>query len=158
MDRTTGQQRRRHVEPRVARGWSYSLLRAFTTIISRDVSVRGVINDMCEGFTAIYVDFLGYDEVSHHSGPERFDTLTVLRDLDRQVARIGRATQWTPRPCKVVVLSDHGQTQGATFQQRTGETLAERGCAHLTSRHIALQRTGRPGVGYGRRAMRGLTT
>ena len=25
---------------------------------------------------------------------------------------------WTPRPYKIVVLSDHGQTQGATFQQR----------------------------------------
>lgn len=119
------QQRRRRVEPRVHRGWSYSLLRAFTTIISRDVSVRGVINDMCEGFAAIYVDFLGYDEVSHHSGPERADTLAVLRDLDRQVARIGRAARWTPRPYEIVVLSDHGQTQGATFLQRTGESLAE---------------------------------
>jgi hypothetical protein len=28
-----------------------------------------------------------------------------------------------PRPYKIVVLSDHGQTQGATFEQRTGETL-----------------------------------
>ena len=67
--RAAGTQRRRDVEPRVPRGWSYSLLRAFTTIISRDVSVEGVINDMCEGRAAIYVDFLGYDEVAHHSGP-----------------------------------------------------------------------------------------
>ena len=74
-------------------GWTYSLLRAFTTIISRDVSVQGVINDMCEGRAAIYVDFLGYDEVSHHSGPERIDTLAVLRDLDRQIARIERAAR-----------------------------------------------------------------
>ena len=28
-------------------------------------------------------------------------------------------------PYKIVVLSDHGQTQGATFEQRTGQTLAE---------------------------------
>ncbi len=123
--RAAGEQRRRDVEPRVHRGWSYSFLRAFTTIISRDVSVHGVINDMCEGRAAIYVDFLGYDEVSHHSGPERADTLAVLRDLDRQIARIARAAECTPRPYHVVVLSDHGQTQGATFEQRTGETLAE---------------------------------
>ena len=121
--RAAAEQRRRRVEPRVHRGWSYSLLRAFTTIISRDVSVHGVINDMAEGFAAIYVDFLGYDEVSHHSGPERVDTLAVLRDLDRQVARIARAVQWMPLPYKVVVLADHGQTQGATFVQRTGETF-----------------------------------
>ena len=80
-------QRRRGVEPRVERGWVYSLLRTFTTVITRDVAVQGVMNDMCEGRAAIYVDMLGYDEVAHHSGPERIDTLAVLRDLDRQVRR-----------------------------------------------------------------------
>ena len=118
-------QRRRGVEPRVERGWVYALLRTFTTIITRDVSVQGVMNDMCEGRSAIYVDLLGYDEVAHHSGPERVEALGVLRDLDRQLARIERVTKWTPRPYKIVVLSDHGQTQGATFEQRTGMTLAE---------------------------------
>ena len=85
------QQRRRDVEPRVHRGWMYALLRSFTTVVSRDVCVNGVLNDVCEGRAAIYVDLLGYDEVSHHSGPERSDTLAVLRDLDRQIARIERA-------------------------------------------------------------------
>ena len=117
-------QRRRGVEPRVERGWVYALLRTFTTVVTRDVSVQGVVNDMCEGRAAIYVDLLGYDEVAHHSGPERVDALAVLRDLDRQVGRIERTTKWTPRPYKIVVLSDHGQTQGATFEQRTGQTLA----------------------------------
>lgn len=119
------QQRRRGVEPRVERGWVYALLRTFTTVVTRDVSVQGVVNDMCEGRAAIYVDMLGYDEVAHHSGPERVDALAVMRDLDRQVGRIERAATWTPRPYKIVVLSDHGQTQGATFEQRTGQTLAE---------------------------------
>jgi uncharacterized membrane protein YvlD (DUF360 family) len=118
-------QRRRDVEPRVERGWSYALLRTFTTVVTRDVSVQGVINDMCEGRAAIYVDLLGYDEVSHHSGPERADTLAVLRDLDRQLRRIERARRYMPRPYEIVVLSDHGQTQGATFEQRTGQTLAD---------------------------------
>ena len=54
-------QRRRGVEPRVERGWVYALLRTFTTIITRDVSVQGVMNDMCEGRATIYVDMLGYD-------------------------------------------------------------------------------------------------
>ena len=119
-----GRQRRRGVEPRVERGWVYALLRTFTTVVTRDVSVQGVVNDMCEGRTAIYVDLLGYDEVAHHSGPERVDALAVLRDLDRHVGRIERAATWAPRPYKLVVLSDHGQTQGATFEQRTGQTLA----------------------------------
>jgi uncharacterized membrane protein YvlD (DUF360 family) len=118
-------QRRRDVEPRVERDWTYALLRTFTTVVTRDVSVQGVLNDMCEGRASIYVDLLGYDEVAHHSGPERVDALAVLRDLDRQLGRIERVTRWAPRPYKIVVLSDHGQTQGATFVQRTGQTLAE---------------------------------
>ncbi len=120
-----GRQRRRGVEPRVERSWTYALLRTFTTVVTRDVAVQGVQNDMCEGRAAIYVDLLGYDEVAHHSGPERVDSLAVLRDLDRQLGRIERTTRWTPRPYKLVVLSDHGQTQGATFAQRSGLTLAE---------------------------------
>ena len=68
-------QRRRGVEPRVERGWVYALLRTFTTVVTRDVSVQGVINDIYEGRAAIYVDMLGYDEVAHHSGPERVDAL-----------------------------------------------------------------------------------
>ena len=119
------QQRRRGVEPRVHRGWTYALLRAFTTVVSRDVCVQGVVNDMGEGRAAIYVDMLGYDEVAHHSGPERVDSLAVLRDIDRSIRRIDHARAWAPRPYRVVVLSDHGQTQGATFVQRTGQTLAQ---------------------------------
>ena len=118
-------QRRRGVEPRVERGFVYALLRAFTTVVSRDVCVAGVLQDMAEGRAVIYVDLLGYDEVSHHSGPERSDTLAVLRDIDKQVARIERATRWAARPYRIVALSDHGQTQGATFASRAGETLAD---------------------------------
>ena len=91
-------QRRRGVEPRVRRGWTYALLRSFTTVVSRDVCVNGVVNDVCEGRAAIYVDLLGYDEVSHHSGPERSDTMAVLRDIDHQIGRIERAFQWAPGP------------------------------------------------------------
>jgi uncharacterized membrane protein YvlD (DUF360 family) len=123
--RAARDQIRRGVEPRVSRNWTYALLRAFTTIISRDVCVNGVLNDMAEGRDAIYIDFLGYDEVSHHSGPLREDTLRVLRDIDRQIARFERAIPFAPRPYRIVVLSDHGQTQGATFEDRYGESLAE---------------------------------
>ncbi len=123
--RAARDQIRRGVEPRVSRNWTYALLRAFTTVISRDVCVNGVVNDMAEGRAAIYIDFLGYDEVSHHSGPLREDTLRVLRDIDRQIARFERAARWAPRPYRIVVLSDHGQTQGATFDERYGQSLAE---------------------------------
>lgn len=116
---------RRDVSPRVHRSWSYAFLRAVTTVVSRDVCVLGVLTDMCEGRAAIYVDLLGYDEVAHHSGPERADTLAVLRDIDHQIGRIDRARRFAPRPYRLVVLSDHGQTQGEPFTDRAGESLAD---------------------------------
>src|SRR4029077_3426911 len=73
-----------------------------------------------------------YDEVAHHSGLERADTLEALRKLDQQFGRIDRARRYAARPYEIVVLSDHGQTQGATFKQRNGyglDDLVERSLA-----------------------------
>jgi len=73
----------------------------------------------------VYADFVGYDEVAHHSGVERHESLEALRRLDRELARIERAAAEAPRPYRIVVLSDHGQSLGATFKQRYGESLAD---------------------------------
>src|SRR5262249_28082978 len=53
------------------------------------------------------------------------DTLEALRKLDEQFGRIDRARRYAPRPYVIVVLSDHGQTQGATFKQRNGYSLED---------------------------------
>jgi len=49
----------------------------------------------------------------------------VLRQHDEELARLERAAEHAPRPYQLVVLSDHGQTQGAPFRQRYGQTLEE---------------------------------
>ena len=49
----------------------------------------------------------------------------MLRKIDQQFGRIARARQYAARPYEIVVLSDHGQTQGATFLQRNGYGLDE---------------------------------
>jgi hypothetical protein len=116
-------QRRRDVRPRGYRGGRYPLLRAAVCVAIRDLIVVGVLTDMMRGRPAVYATFSGYDEVAHHSGLERGDTLEALRKLDQQIGRINRARRFAPRPYKVVVLSDHGQTQGATFEQRNGYGL-----------------------------------
>jgi hypothetical protein len=88
---------------------------------------------MMKGRPAIYATFASYDEVAHHSGLEREDTLEALRKLDQQFARIERARPYAARPYELVILSDHGQTQGATFRQRNGyglDELVERNLAH----------------------------
>ena len=116
-------QRRRDVRPRGHRGGVYPLLRAAVCVFARDLIVYGVLTDMMKGRPAIYATFSSYDEVAHHSGLERADTLEALRKLDQQFGRIERACRYASRPYQIVVLSDHGQTQGATFKQRNGYGL-----------------------------------
>jgi uncharacterized membrane protein YvlD (DUF360 family) len=120
---SAAQQRRRDVQPRIERGFVYSLMRAWATIIQRDLQVEAIIADMYAGLPVAYTTFLAYDEVAHHSGIERPDALTTLRQVDRQVGRIAAARRYAPRPYRLVVLSDHGQSQGATFLQRYGISL-----------------------------------
>ncbi|SDO98617.1 Uncharacterized membrane protein YvlD, DUF360 family [Klenkia soli] len=120
-----GKQRRADVRPRIDRGGLYPLARPGTTVIARDVVVAALLEDMLAGRPVAYADFLGYDEVAHHSGIERFDTLEVLRSIDQQIGRLRRATQLAPRPYHLVCLSDHGQTQGENFANRFGETVEQ---------------------------------
>jgi len=113
------------VRPRIHRGRSYVFARAWGTVVQRDLQVATVIGDVLAGRPVIYTTFLAYDEVAHHSGIERHDALAVLRDLDRQIARIARACAEAPRPYRLVVLSDHGQSQGETFRDRYQQTLED---------------------------------
>ena len=128
-------ERRRDVRPRGHRGGVYPFLRATMCVIVRDLIVYGVLTDMMKGRPAIYATFSSYDEVAHHSGLEREDTLEALRKLDQQFGRIERARRYAARPYEIVVLSDHGQTQGATFKQRNGYGLDE-----LVERNLAARR------------------
>ncbi len=135
-------QRRRDVWPRGHRGGLYPFLRAALCVGVRDLIVFGVLSDMMQGRPAVYATFSSYDEVAHHSGLERADTLEALRKLDQQFGRIERARRFALRPYKIVVLSDHGQTQGATFKQRNGYDLHEFVERSLSSGKVALLGTG----------------
>jgi hypothetical protein len=109
----------------VSRGGTYPLLRAATTVVLRDLAIATLVGDVLHGVPVAYATFVAYDEVAHHSGVERHDALDTLRRLDQQFARLVSAAALAPRPYEFVVLSDHGQSQGATFLQRYGHTLEE---------------------------------
>src|SRR6476469_3541291 len=128
---------RRDVRPRGHRGGIYPLMRAALCVFVRDLIVSGVMTDMMRGRPAVYATFSSYDEVAHHSGLERADTLEALRKLDDHFGQIERARRYAPRPYEIVVLSDHGQTQGATFKQRNGYGLDELVERSLSSAHVA---------------------
>ena len=116
-------QRRRSVEPRIDRHGSYVLLRAVTNVLLRDVNAALIVEQMMAGRSSIYCDFTDYDEIAHHAGPTRPESLASLAGLDHLIGVLETAAEQAPRPYRFVVLSDHGQSQGATFRQRHGQTL-----------------------------------
>ncbi|WP_193513207.1 phage holin family protein [Streptomyces griseoloalbus] len=117
--------RLRKQRPRVSRGGLYPFVRAFATVVERDVVVAAVTGDLLAGRTAVYADLVAYDEVAHHSGPASRDAEKVLQRLDRALALIENVAEHAPRPYRLVVLSDHGQSPGETFRSRYGLTLGD---------------------------------
>ncbi|MGW1023827.1 phage holin family protein [Streptomyces sp. NPDC002577] len=131
--------------PRVSRGGLYPFVRAFATVVERDVVVAAVIGDMLVGRRAVYADLVAYDEVAHHSGPRSRDAGKVLQRLDRSLALIAKVAEHAPRPYRIVVLSDHGQSPGETFLGRYGLTLADlvrAGCGLPVRRRVEHTRSG----------------
>ncbi|MFD8814244.1 alkaline phosphatase family protein [Streptomyces sp. NPDC059627] len=117
--------RLRKQRPRVKRGGLYPFVRAFATVVERDVVVAAVIGDLLVGRSAVYADLVAYDEVAHHSGPHSRDAEKVLQRLDRALALIEKVAEHAPRQYRIVVLSDHGQSPGETFHTRYGLTLGD---------------------------------
>src|SRR5439155_19285886 len=94
------------------------------------------------GAPVMYCDFTDYDEVAHHAGPTRPESIASLVGVDRALAVLERVSRVAPRPYRFVVLSDHGQSQGATFKQRYGEPLEAVVRRLMTSRKRPAQPAG----------------
>ncbi len=118
---------RRGVEPRIHRGGSYVALRAVTNVFLRDLNVALVVEAMIRGAKSVYVDFVDYDEIAHHAGVTRGESLAALYGLDDTLRTLEQVIDSgiAPRPYHVVLVSDHGQSQGATFLQRYGHSLED---------------------------------
>jgi uncharacterized membrane protein YvlD (DUF360 family) len=123
--RDNRRQEKTGIEPKIERSRVYAIMRAWATVIQLDLQISGVVGDVLSGRPTIYTTFLAYDEVAHHSGIERPESLFTLTKVDREIDRIRRVVAEAPRPYHLVVLSDHGQSQGATFLQRYGVTLEQ---------------------------------
>lgn len=118
-------QRRRGVLPRIDRHGSYVLLRAVTNVLLRDLNAGLIVEQMMAGASSVFCDFTDYDEIAHHAGPTRPESMASLEGLDHLIGVLQTASEQAPRPYEFVVLSDHGQSQGATFRQRHGESLED---------------------------------
>jgi uncharacterized membrane protein YvlD (DUF360 family) len=118
-------QARAGIIPRMHRGFPYPWVRAATNVALRAMGTSLVIQEMLRGTPVIYMDYTDYDEIAHHSGPERAESLDALDGVDRELGTLEKAALDAPRPYKFVILADHGQSLGQTFLQRYGVTLQD---------------------------------
>ena len=116
--------RRRDVRPRVHRGWAFAAERAALNGVVRDLNTTLVCDAMLKGRRSIYVDYVDYDAVAHHAGILQPESLDALAGIDAVLAQIEAVAAVAPREYRIVVLSDHGQSQGEIFADRYGEDLA----------------------------------
>src|SRR6185295_11561470 len=117
--------RRSGIRPQMHRGLKYAGMRAASNVLLRDVNTSLIIEEMYRGANVIYADFTDYDELAHHCGPERVESFQALDGVDHSIGTLAQAAEDAPRPYKFVILSDHGQSLGATFKQRYGQSLGE---------------------------------
>ena len=140
-------QERRRLEPRIKRGWTFAVLRAVTNALLRDLNTALVAEEMRRGTRSVYVDYVDYDEIAHHAGVFRPESLAALDGLDGVLAQLEELATRGARTYHIVVVSDHGQSQGTPFADRWGTDLGAL-CAELTAAPV--QSVAEPVEGWGR--------
>ena len=116
----------RNIRPRIKRGIVYIPVRAGTNVFMREINTATLIGDMMTGdVDIVYSTYLGYDEIAHHSGVRDKDSFYALKGMDKQIGRLVEAEKYAKRDYQLVIQSDHGQTNGATFTQRYGESFED---------------------------------
>ena len=114
----------RNIQPRLRRTIVYAAVRAGANVALREVTTDVLTSEILAGnIDTAYATYMGYDEIAHHSGVQDDDVWSALKKIDMQFAKINSAINMSDRDYKLVILSDHGQTNGATFKQRYGITL-----------------------------------
>ncbi len=128
-------QTRRDLVPRIERDWTFAGLRAATNVLQRDLNTSILAEEMAAGTRCVYVDYVDYDEIAHHAGIFRPESLASLDGLDRVLATLERLAERAPRRYHLVILSDHGQSQGEPFASRFGVDLGDL-CAELMAQDV----------------------
>ncbi len=116
--------RLKNIQPRLRRTVVYAAVRAGANVVLREATTEILTSEiLTANIDTAYATYMGYDEIAHHSGVQDNDVWGVLKQIDIQINRLQSAIDMSERDYKLVILSDHGQSNGATFKQRYGITL-----------------------------------
>ncbi len=116
----------KNIQPRLRRTIVYAAIRAGANVALREATTDVLTSEILTGnIDTAYATYMGYDEIAHHSGVQDNDVWGALKKIDHQFAKITSAIEMSDRDYEIVVLSDHGQSNGATFKQRYGITLGD---------------------------------
>lgn len=108
------------------RGLEFGLMRAFMSVLVPDMAMQSAYGEVLAGTRAVYVTIPAYDELAHFTGILSPESLAGLRDIDEHFGRLTNTIlAHAPRPYHLIVLSDHGQTQGPNFVKAYGHDLGE---------------------------------
>ena len=112
----------------------FILTRALICVWLREEITLSVCRDIYKGLASIHVNFLGYDEQSHHRGPSSRFAHRSLRNIDNAIKKIYRsAIRSRGRNYDVWIYSDHGQgtmipypvTCARSIEAAVGEVLRD---------------------------------
>jgi len=138
-DRYLSRGGRRHT---VGEGF-FPVIRALSNVVLRELQTIAVMADVYAGTPYIFTTFASYDELAHHYGPRSRPALKNLSYLFGRIAEIAKIARRLPgRHYDLIVLSDHGQTEGRPFLRLFGATLGEAVHRHLEDRRVHVETGG----------------
>ncbi len=95
----------------------FPFARAMSNVIFKEIETLGAIMDISRGVPSIYLDYIGYDELSHHRGPYSFSALRTLKAIDKKIFHIYKAMLKAERKYDFFIISDHGHTPSVPFSK-----------------------------------------
>jgi hypothetical protein len=108
-------------------GWRWLHIKILMSIWVRNFFTLAVSRDLYEGVPAIYVNYLGYDEMAHAYGPRSRRAMQGLRDIDTAIEQLWRVMRRVPEhKYDAYVLADHGQSKCVPYVDFTKGKRLER--------------------------------
>jgi hypothetical protein len=111
----------------VRRGWRWLHIKILMSIWVRNFFTLAVSRDLYAGTPAIYVNYLGYDEMAHAYGPRSGRAMQALREVDDAIRQLWRVMRRVPEHrYDAYILADHGQSACTPYRDLTKGRRLER--------------------------------